>query len=278
MSNRNTNDRSHSGVHDSRASVFTLLWAVLYKRFVIMFRYRVNLLGQIVTIYIFFAMIFFGGQAAISGVGGDSLGSTFDSLIVGWFLWTMAQGAYEGLSSNVTLESQWGTLEQLYMSPYGFGTVIIAKVIANLIQSLAIGGVILALMLVTTQRSLSVDVVTILPISILALMSVIGLGFVFAGLAVIYKRIGSLANVMQFVLVGFIAAPVAEFPPIRLLPLAQGSAMLQEAMRDGVRLWEFSTLDIAVLGITAVVYSIVGYIVFQVCARTARKRGVMGHY
>ncbi|ELY55628.1 ABC transporter permease [Natronolimnohabitans innermongolicus] len=263
------------------AGVLLLVWTILRMNFLLMVRYRVNFVAQIVGMYLFFAVIFFGGQAAVENVGEGgigSLGSTLDALIVGWFLWTMAQSAYFSLSGEVTQESRWGTLEQLYMSPYGFGTIMLTKVFVNMLLSLVMGGIMLALILLTTGRTLSLDVITVLPIAVLALLSVVGIGFVFAGLTLIYKKLGSVSQLMQFVILGLVAAPAAEFSVLNLLPITQGSAMLQEAMRNGVRLWEFSAVELAVLVGTAVVYFSIGYVVFQLCSHVARKRGVMGHY
>jgi ABC-2 type transport system permease protein len=264
---------------DGVAGHHVMLGAVLYKKALLLVRYPVNTGASVVSIYLFFALIFYGGKAAAESMGGGmALTPTLEGLIVGWFLWTMSIIAYFSLSTNITQEAQWGTLEQLYMSPYGFGSVMASMVVANLLESLVWGGTILALMLLTTSQSLSVHLPTVVPISVLALMSVVGIGYVFAGLALLYKRIESVSQLMQFVLVGLIAAPVAGLSPLRFLPLVQGSAMLQDAMRHGTKLWEFAPLELGILVATAAVYSLAGYGVFLLAARRARRKGVMGHY
>lgn len=273
MSNAATTD-------DERAGLGTLLVAVLTKRALLLVRYPMNTLAQFVAVCLFFAVIFFGGQAVATNVGegAGAFGETFDGLIVGWFLWTMSLTAYFSLAQTVTQESQWGTLEQLYMSPFGFGTVMGASVVGLLLESLLWGGGILAVMLATTGRALAVDVVTVVPVSLFALLSVVGIGFVFAGGALVYKRIENVSQLMQFVLIGLIAAPVADLAPLRYLPLVQGSAMLQRAMGDGTRLWQFPPVDLLVLVGTGVVYCLLGYGVFRVAARRARREGLMGQY
>ena len=261
------------------AGLPTLVAAVVYKRALLLARYPVNTLAQFAGVYLFFAVVFFGGQAAANAAGGAAaFAETFDGLVVGWFLWTMSLTAYFSLAQNVTDESQWGTLEQLYMTPFGFGSVMAASVIAYLLESLAWGAGILALMLVTTGRSLAVDVLTVGPVSVLALLGVVGIGFVFAGLALVYKRIENVTQLMQFAFIGLIAAPVADIAPLRYLPLVQGSAMLQAAMHNSVRLWEFPVTDLAVLVGTGVAYCLAGYWVFRRMAHRARREGVMGHY
>lgn len=262
------------------AGIPTLLKWVLYKRFLLLVRYPVNTLAQFATTYLFFAVIFFGGKTAAGQLQGGvgALGSTFDGIIVGWFLWTVSLTAYFSLVQTATNESQWGTLEQLYMSPYGFGTVMVSQVVAFVIESFLWGAGILALMLATTGRQLTVDVLTVVPLTFFGLLSVVGISFVFGGLAVLYKRIENVTQLVQFVLVGLIAAPIASFEPLRYLPLVQSSSMLQQAMQDGVRLWEFSMTDLTVLVGSGVAYFLLGYAAFTHAVRLARSRGVMGHY
>ena len=272
---------SHPSADRNEVAGFpTLLRYVLYKRFLLLVRYPANTLAQLVSVYLFFAVIFFGGRVAAEsvGAGAGALAATFDGLIVGWFLWTMSLTAYFSLAMNITRESQWGTLEQLYMSAYGFGAVMVANVVALLVESALWGAVILPLMLVTTGRPLTVDLLTVGPVAFFALLSVVGIGFVFGGLALVYKRIENVSQLMQFALIGLIAAPIADVPALRYLPLVQGSAMLQRAMQGGVRLWEFPAADLAILAGTGVVYGLAGFYVFSRASDYARKKGVMGHY
>lgn len=252
----------------------TLVRAVARKQVILLTRYPLNTASQLLGLYIFFALIFFGGQA----VAGAAIDDSLSGLVVGFFLYTMAFTAFAGLSWALTREAQWGTLEQLYMSPYGFGRVMAVKVVVNLFVSLFYGGVILALMLLTTGQSLTVDVLTVVPVVLLTLASAVGVGFVFGGLALVYKRIENVFQLMQFGFILLIAAPIDQYPLLRVLPLAQGSHLLQEAMQGGVRLWAFAPAELAVLVATAVGYSLVGYLVFQRASDRARRDGALGQY
>jgi ABC-2 type transport system permease protein len=49
-------------------------------------------------------------------------------------------------------------------------------------------------------------------------------------------------------------------------------------MVDGVRLWQFDPLDLALLVAVAVGYLLGGYLVFEAATRRARKLGVLGDY
>lgn len=281
MSGATTADTSDVEQGNDPCGFAVLVWSMLRMSVLIMVRYRLNFAIQLVGMYAFFAIVFFGGQEAVrsAGVGSVSaLGSSLDAIIVGWFVYSMAQNAYSSLSGVITAESRWGTLEQLYVSPHGFERIMGAKLIINLTLSLLMGFLMLLLMLVTTDRTLTLDAFTILPLIVLTLMSVLGLGFTFGGLTLIYKKLSSISRLMQLALLGLVAAPAADVFALRFLPLVQGSAMLQKAMREGTRLWEFPAHDLAILVGAAVVYIGVGALVFMVCSFVARKRGVMGHY
>lgn len=262
------------------AGLHVVLWTMIRKQALLMIRYRFNFAMQIVGMYLTFAVIFFGGQVAASqiGVGSRALSSTLEGIIVGWFLWTAAQAAYSGLQSEVTSESQWGTLEQLYISPYGFGWIMSLKSVVNVLLAVFFSGVLLALMMVTTWTWLQINLLTIVPILLFGIMSALGVGFAVGGLALIYKRVSGINNIINFAFLGLIAAPVADVQLLRLFPLVQGSAMLQEAMRNGVPFWAFSPLEIGLLVGTGVTYLLLGYLVFRYASGVARKRGVMGHY
>jgi len=259
---------------EERAGLLTLVRVVAYKKLLLLRRYPVNTLSQLVTLYLFFAVLFFGGQA----LAGPALADSLSGLIVGYMLWSMAIAAYGGLSWAVMREAQWGTLEQLYMSPYGFGTVMAVRTTVNVVESFVWGALILASMLVTTGETLALDPLTVVPLVVLTLAPVVGIGFVFGGLALVYKRIESMFQLVQFVLIGLIAAPVGLSPVIRYLPMAQGSHLLQRAMGEGVHIWEVPATDLVVLVGTGVGYLFAGYLVFLKASTVARKRGVLGHY
>lgn len=229
----------------SPRAVFTLGRAIFKKQLTLMFRYPINLFSGLLTMYIFFAMIFFGGQA----VAGQALAENLEGIIVGFFLWSMAWSAFADLTWNVTREAQWGTLEQLYMTTYGFEVVMLV-----------------------------LDVVTIVPVVILGLLSVVGLGFVFGGLAIVYKRIENVFQILTFAFVGLIGAPVDAVPALKALPLTQSSYLLSQAMEDGVRLWAFPASELGILVVVSVGYCLAGVLFFRVAQHRARKLGVLAHY
>ena len=257
-----------------RATYLDLARAVLWREYLVFVRYPANAVGGIVVALFFFGLIFYGGEM----VAGRALTESIEGIVVGYFLWTLAVGAYAATANGIQSEVQWGTLERHYLTPFGFGPVALAKGVATLVRTFLTSTLILAVMLVATGTSLQLPVLTVVVVATLGVTSVLGLGFAAGGVAVLYKRIGSWLNLLQFALVLLVSAPAFDRPFLRLLPLVQGSALLQRAMVDGVRLWAFSPLDLAVLLGVAVGYLALGYAAFAVATRRARRLGVLGDY
>ena len=257
-----------------RAGYLLLARAVLYREYLIFVRYPANAIGGIVISLFFFGLLFYGGRM----VAGQALTDSIEGIIVGYFLWTLSVGAYSAISNDIGSEVQWGTLERHLMTPFGFAPVMALKGVAKVVRTFITSTLILAAMLLMTGTALQLNLVTVVPVATLAIVSVLGLGLAAGGITILYKRVGNWLSLLQFGFIVLISAPAFDLGWTRLLPLAQGSALLQRAMIDGTRLWEFPVVDLAVLVIVAVGYVALGYVVFQYATRRARRLGVLGDY
>jgi len=257
-----------------RAGYRHLMRAVLYREYLVFVRYPANAIGGIVVALFFFGLLFYGGRM----IAGQALTDSIEGIIVGYFLWTLSIGAYSSISNDIGSEVQWGTLERHIMTPFGFAPVALLKGVAKLVRTFLTSALILAVMLVMTGTALSLNVVTVVTVATLTVVSVLGLGFAAGGITVLYKRVGNWLSLLQFGFIVLISAPTFDLGWIRLLPLAHGSALLQRAMVEGTRLWEFSVVDLALLVGVAAGYLAGGYLVFQIATRRARRLGVLGDY
>ncbi|RXK50366.1 ABC transporter permease [Halorientalis pallida] len=256
------------------AGYLDLSKAVLYREYLIFVRYPANAAGGLVFSIVFFALLFYGGRM----LAGQALTDSIEGIVVGYFLWTLSVGAYSSISNDIGSEVQWGTLERHIMTPFGFAPVALLKGVAKVVRTFLISSVILGIMLVITGTSLQLNLLTTVVVAVLSITSVLGLGFAAGGISVLYKRIGNWLNLLQFGFIVLISAPAFDLGWTRFLPLAQGSALLQRAMIDGTRLWEFPLVDLLVLVGTAVGYLGLGYLLFQRATRRARRLGVLGDY
>ncbi|SHG41476.1 ABC transporter permease [Halobaculum gomorrense] len=267
-------DGARVGDDPRPATYVDLARAVLYREYLIFVRYPANAIGGIVVSLVFFGLLFFGGRL----LAGRALADSLEGIVVGYFLWTLAVGAYSSVSNDIGSEVQWGTLERHVTTPFGFAPVALLKGVAKVVRTFLTSAIILAVMILLTGTTLAIAPVTVVVIAGLAVVSVLGLGFAAGGVTVLYKRVGNWLNLLQFGFVVLVSAPVLDRPWLRVLPLAHGSAMLQRAMVDGVRLWEFPLADLALLVGIAVGYLAVGSLVFHYATRRARRLGVLGDY
>jgi ABC-2 type transport system permease protein len=248
--------------------------ASVYKALILMRRYLFNTVSQIFTGYLFFAVLFFGGQQ----IAPAAMAQSIAGIIVGYFLWMLVMSSYSSIAGDITREAQWGTLEQLYMSPLGIAHVVGIKTVVNVMVSMLVSGVLLGLMLVTTGTMLAIDLLTVVPLVALTLAPAVGLGYVFGGLALLYKRVENAFRIMQFVFIGLIAAPLDRFPLLKFAPFSLGSDLLRDAMQNGTRIWELPVEDVGLLVGLGLFYLLAGYLAFQRIQYVARRRGVLGDY
>jgi ABC-2 type transport system permease protein len=248
--------------------------AVLVRELLIFVRYPANAVGGVVIALFLFGLLFYGGRM----VAGRALTDSLEGIIVGYFLWTLSVGAYSAISNDIASEVQWGTLERHVTTPFGFAPVALLKGVAKLVRTFLTSAVILAAMLLITGTSLRLNLLTVVAVAALSIVSVLGLGFAVGGVTILYKRVSNWLNLLQFGFIVLISAPAFDLWWARFLPLVQGSALLQRAMIDGTRLWEFPPADLLVLAGTAASYLAVGYVAFRYTTRRARRLGVLGDY
>jgi len=250
--------------------------AMIARNLITMRRYVFNTISGLVTMYIVFMLLFMG----VRGIGGAALagGTTLEGLIVSYLLWVLSISAYSDLAWDLNQEAQVGTLEQLYISPIGFSWLNAFNLISGLGLSFVFAAVLLTLMMLTTGTYLNLDLVSVVPLMITALLSVYGIGFAMGGLALVFKRIQSFFQIFQFVFVAFLALPLDRFPWAQFLPLTMGGHLLRQVMVHGLRLWELPVGSLAVLILTGVGYLALGLTVFEWSAKVAKRKGLLGHY
>lgn len=257
----------------SRAA--TLFRGELKRSFIEVTRYPVDLVSGIVVLYVFFLLIFLGARALISGPTG---GETVSGIVVGYMVWVISIFSYSSTTSTLTLESTAGTLEQMSMSPFGLPRVLATKFVAGLGIQLVTMGAILVLMMATTGRWLHIDVLSLFPLLVLTVAGVFGVGLAIGGLAVVFKRIQQLLQVVQFLFVGLIAAPLDRVPFVKYLPLKWGTELVSRVMIDGVPITRMPLGDLVFLVVHAAAWVAFGLLVFRRLERVARDRALLSQY
>ncbi len=249
----------------------------MFKRYAIeLRRYYFNTLSMLVSFYLIFILLFYGVQSLANG--GQQFGDALNGMVVGFMVFYLTVYSYAELSWVLVGEASQGTLEQLSMSPLGFGRVLLARIFAALVYRIVIMFLLLLLMMWTTGRWMAFDLWTLIPLLLFTMASVQGVGFVMGGLALVFKQIQASLGILQFVFVALIAAPIERFPALKFLPLSWGTRLIGDSMINGTHIWQVAPADLAVVGVTGVGYFAAGFFVFKYFEVVARDRGLLGHY
>lgn len=252
-----------------------VLTANVRMEFIEMKRYLPNTLALLMTFYIIFIAAFFG----IMFIGDPaSFDSNVQYSIVSVVFWSLTMMTMNFIGFSVITEATRGTLEQLYMSPLGVWKILLARMIGQFsLQTVMMVLLLLAAML-TSGQWLNLNPMTTIPIILVTMISMIGVSFMIAGLAIIVKQIESFLQIFQFVLMGLVFVPLSVAPFLVFAPFVKGVNMVRAVMLDDLRLSEIPFADFAILFSNSFIYLAVGLFVFIKCEKTAMRKGLLGQY
>lgn len=236
---------------------------------------------ELVSGFVLMTLAFYALFAGVRYVSGPTMqfGEELDGLILGYCLWSFVLYSVNGIALGLQSEALTGTLEQVYMSPFGALRILFARSLAALGIQLGIVSVMLLALLMLTGRQLSMSPMLVFPLATVFLAAY-GIGLLMAALALVFKRIQQLLVLVQFVLLFLVAAPVEKLlgPSgglLFLLPVAPGAAMLRELMVRGA---PFDAGYFALAFAGGASYLALGTLVYRWAEQQARRRGLLGHY
>lgn len=237
-------------------------------------RYPADVLSGLALLLITFFALLMGAQY-IAGPSAQ-MGERVDSVILGYWLWSLTIFALSNTATMVQGESIAGTLEQVYMAPHSPVRVFVTRAAASMGINVATSLVLLGILLLLTGRRLDFPILLVVPLATVVL-SAYGLGLALGGLALVFKRVGRVVNLSQFFLLFLVFVPVEEQAGIAasLLPIAPGAALLRELMARQQGLDPALTAGAVVGGL---LYFGIGTLLFRTADRAARKRGLLAQY
>lgn len=253
-----------------------LVRAVVMRQFRERRRYVLDIVGLLVTTYAVFVLLLLGARA-VGGAGFADEGGT-GGLVVGFVVVTLVTLSYSTVAAGVQEEASRGTLEQIAMSPYGLPVVLLVTTIAASGFQVAEMTVLLVAAVLTTGTTLSPDLLSALPIVVLILAGVQGVGFVMGGLALVFKRVTSLTALLPLLFIVLVAAPYDSLRLLGLLPVTGGASLLEDVLVDGTALTALPPADLGLLLASSALWLGGGLLVFSRLERVARSRALLGQY
>lgn len=250
-----------------------------YKRILIVWDYKFNVLIQLLMI----GIIFIGASFLLGG--GQFNPDQLTSLFLGYVVWFYARIVIMSTGADMIGEAESGTLEQMYMTPAPTEVLILGRVFATLLTTtlmvLLTGLALLFLLHISLPLTWEA-----LPILLLTMAGLFGFALTLAGAALVFKQIEALSDLLQNLLL-FLAGsllPLSKFPDwlagiARTLPITQGIDVLRNVELNGQSLsdtWRNGSLIWLILN--SALYLVSGWLIFKWCEHTAKRQGSLSHY
>ncbi|MGF1523519.1 MAG: ABC transporter permease [Leptolyngbyaceae cyanobacterium] len=254
-----------------------LLIGELKRTWIQFIRYPAEVIaGLIITTSVFYGLFL----SAKYMVGPDfAFGDRLDAVVVGYVLWTLTLYIINDIAIGLQSEAQTGTLEQVFLSPFGAPRVFLARAFASLVLRLTLIVGVVAILTGITGSRLSFPPTLIFPLLSLV-MAGYGLAFIMGGCALVFKRVQQVLGVFQFVLLFLLAAPVEEWTgPMQylrhLLPMLPSTGLLRDLMARNIGL-DLPTFALALLN--GLAYLGLGLLVFRWAEKVAKRKGSLSGY
>lgn len=130
----------------------------------------------------------------------------------------------------------------------------------------------------TTGNYLEIKILSILPPILIGIISILGIGLICGGLAIIFKKINSLLDIIQYFLIAFIMISPNNKLIYNLLPFRPSSDKVMAIILGGQTLKDFTINEYAIMIGNSLLYFIIGIIVFNRSVTYAKRKGLLGGY
>ena len=243
--------------------------------------YRLNTVAWIALWVVAFPLLMVTLDSVSDGYGPGRQAAS----LIGFLMWDWCMAVLGAATGAVATEAREGTLENVVLAPFSplltFSLRVLTSALVSGSQTLILG-TILALLL-NVQFPVTGSALAVI---LLTLLGVGGIGLGLGGLALIYKSTESIVGLFSLLALVMTGALVpleglgAVFEILKVLvPTTWGIDALRNVAVGGVGwagLWVNGTW--VGLALQAVVFVVIGMVVFEMCLIRARRGGALGEY
>lgn len=241
-------------------------------------RYPVQTFSGMLTMVAVFIMLMAGSHYLAGGL--TTAPGRQGAIAIGLVLWNLLLLSLGEISVGIQAESQIGTLEHLFLASQSLLRVMIIRAAVSECLFVVVNCIILALILMATHITISFSPIAIIPL-LAALLAANGIGLALGAMAIVWKRVGSVLQLVQFFIASIVVPPFEQLIPgqflpyTSLLPLAPAARALRTCLIQGSAL---SGSQVAGLLLNGLTYFLIGIVVFRFGERFARKAGSLATY
>jgi ABC-2 type transport system permease protein len=243
--------------------------------------YSLNMIFYNLSLLILFVGIFYSFN---NGIQRESL-----ALLFGLITWQLSSSALNYMSYVVQDESLLGTLEQIFMTRTSIFSVFTSKIIVNFIFSIIKATLIFLICLFIfhaqdTFFNLGILNLHIITIILFTVLSFYMMGLMFGGIALFFKRVDSVVQVITYILLFFtnITIPIESLPEVikpisYCIPISWEMNCIKLILENNTSSNVYYTNLIGLI-ISSMVFILIGCLSFNKCIKKAKNMGKLGQY
>lgn len=245
-----------------------LVKAELDKQLSMLYNYPLELIGNTITFVLVIILVLFG----IDKFGSKS---QMFGLIYMPFIMTLIGTPTETIRSDIQI----GVFEQVYNSNYFLHNIMIIRSLVNIIFILPVS--IIILLTITLIYNVTISISTVALGFVLALISSLSLGMIFGALTMVYKKLDSIMNLVNIIIMFTVALPVFSFHEIiqkifiLLVPLGGVIGLVQSSLSSNLS-DNVSILALAICNM--IIWFIISRFFYNHFYIISREKGTLGHY
>lgn len=252
----------------------------LYRQQALWRTYRVSFIGQIIANSLVFIVLSLTFQAVAAKQGVVYTAEQQTASLIGVLIWNICGRSMGALPFMVQQEAQQGTLENFLLTSTNFFISLCQRIAAvtlfQLLETIVIGTVVVFVLRLPLFPTISA-----LPILLLTIIGAWGIGFIFAGLALVYKSVGQVASLVANLSLFFTGAlvPINSlnliYPILKYtFPMTWGIDLLRQSITED----SISALDFSGLILKSLILFLFGFSIFQWGYLRARRHGTLSNY
>lgn len=266
---------------------FLLILKSEFKRdLLFMKRYPMEPLSFLIFMYLILLSILLGFSQLVSSGAASSGGEIFnrEKMILGYCLMQFVLATQMGWSGQIQYESQTGTLEQLSISGHSLGGVLLARGISQMPRQILSFFILLGAYYLSL-KDLEISLIQFyrtIPVLFVMAFGIFGVSYLFAGLTLLFKRVGMFFQIINFAFLGIFwqnRASLAEGSFFArfydTFPMSVGMSKMQLILSPDAAAPHFSMIYLALV---SGVYFAAGLFIFRRLEKQSRKLGLLSQY
>jgi ABC-2 type transport system permease protein len=203
-------------------------------------------------------------------------GNSKSLVLIGYLLWNFSTMAINTISSSISSEASRGTLEQKFMSIIPLHILLLGRIIYSILRQLIVVSIVLIISILLFNISISINLSSIFILAI-TLIGMYGIGLIFGGLTLKFKKIDNIVFITQTILL-FVSDTLMiysdSFSLIKLLPITTGNDLIRKTLAGtGIGLSEYLILIIISLS-----WLLLGILIFNYFKKLSKIDGLLGSY